>query len=154
MGYSRYFLIAVALLGLALGGCGPGGSADQGTDTAGTAEEEMVDINALITNADLKRGETLFLQCRACHSLAADEPNKVGPNLHGVIGRNAGLAEGFAYSDVMVNAGVIWSPETLNEFLARPSQFIPGNRMVFVGVRKPEDRANLIAFLQQATGAD
>ena len=153
MSNSRYLLIAVGLLGLVLGACGPGGSADQGTDTAGAEEEEMVDISALIANADLKRGETLFLQCRACHSLAADEPNKVGPNLHGMIGRKAGLAEGFAYSDAMVNAEVIWSPETLNEFLARPSQFIPGNRMVFVGVRKPEDRANLIAFLQQATAA-
>jgi cytochrome c len=154
MSNSRKFSAAVGILSLVLGGCGPGSSADRAAETAGAADGEMVNINALMANADIKRGETLFLQCRACHSLAADEPNKVGPNLHGMMSRNAGLAQGFSYSDALVNAEVIWSPETLNQFLARPSQFIPGNRMVFVGVRKPEDRANLIAFLQQATSAD
>ena len=150
MGNSRIILIGIGILGLALGGCGPGGSADQ----AAGAAEETVDIKALIANADLKRGQTLYLQCRACHSLAAGEPNKVGPNLHGFLGRKAGLAPGFAYSDALVNADVTWSPETLSKFLARPSRFIPGNRMVFIGVGKPQDRANLIAFLQQSTGAD
>jgi cytochrome c len=151
MNYSRFLLAFVGMLSLALWGCGPGGSEDQAGETAGAADGEIVDINALVANADVKRGQMLFLQCRACHSLAEGEPNKVGPNLHGVFGRNAGLAPGFAYSDAFVNAGVAWSPETLNEFLERPSQYIPGNRMVFVGVRKPADRANLIAFLQQAT---
>jgi len=145
--------MTVGIAVLALWGCGPGGSGDQAAETTGAAEGETVDINALMVNADMQRGEMLFLQCRACHSLAEGEPNKVGPNLHGVFGRNAGLAAGFAYSDAFVNADVTWSPETMNDFLARPSQFIPGNRMVFMGVGKPQDRANLIAFLQQATGA-
>jgi len=141
-------------MGLALAACGPGGSADSEEQGVGAAQDENVDINALVANADLKRGETLFLQCRACHSLAAGEPNKVGPNLNGFLGRKAGQAAGFAYSDAFVNADVTWNAETLNEFLARPSQFIPGNRMVFVGVRKPADRGNIIAFLQQATAGD
>jgi len=139
MSNSRRFLTAIGILSLVLGGCGPGGSGDQAAETEGAAEE-VVDINALIANADLKRGQTLFLQCRACHSLAAGEPNKVGPNLNGVLGRKAGLAPGFAYSDAFVNADVTWSPEALSKFLARPSQFIPGNRMVFIGVGKPQEK--------------
>jgi cytochrome c len=94
----------------------------------------------------------LFLQCRACHSLGEGEPHKVGPNLYGMFGQTAGQAPGFAYSEVMIESGVVWSPETLDAWLARPSEFMPGNRMVFVGIRKPLDRANLIAYLQQQTG--
>ena len=70
----------------------------------------------------------------------------------GVIGRKAGLAPGFSYSDQMTASGVVWSAETLDKFLLRPSDFIPGTRMVFVGLRKPEDRANVIAYLKQETG--
>jgi len=149
---TRFIPMLIGSFSLALAACGPGGSSDSAGESAGA--EESVDINALVANADPKRGEMLFLQCRACHSLAAGEANKVGPNLHGMFGRNAGLAPGFAYSDALVNADVTWGPETLSQFLATPSQFIPGNRMVFIGVRKPADRGSLIAFLQQATAAD
>ncbi|MGI9309036.1 MAG: c-type cytochrome, partial [Gammaproteobacteria bacterium] len=60
---------------------------------------------------------------------------------------------GFNYSDVVKGSGIVWTPEALDQWLERPSECLPGNRMVFVGIRKAEDRANLIAFLQQATGA-
>ena len=100
---------------------------------------------------DAANGESVFKKCKACHGL--DGKNKVGPNLHGVIGRKAGLAPGFAYSDPMTASEVVWSAETLDKFLLRPSDFIPGTRMVFVGLRKPEDRASVIAYLQQETGA-
>ena len=151
---SKYCPAIICAMGLALAACGPGAPTDSAGSGADAAEDENVDIAALVANADLKRGSTLFLQCRACHSLAAGEANKVGPNLHGFLDRKAGLAPGFAYSDAFVDADVTWNTETLNEFLARPSQFIPGNRMVFIGVGKPADRANLIAFLQQATAAE
>lgn len=150
----RNIFAPVVLLSLVLVACGPGGAPESTGDSEGTAAEAAVDINALMANADLKRGETLFLQCRACHSLAAGEPNKVGPNLHGMFGRKAGLAPDFVYSDPMAQSEVIWDPESLSAFLERPSQFMPGNRMVFIGVGKPVDRANLIAFLQQATSAN
>ncbi len=77
-----------------------------------------------------------------------------GSNNHGRSRfKEAGLAPGFSYSDAVAQSTIIWSAETLNEWLARPSDFLPGNRMVFVGIRKPEDRANLIAYLKQETGA-
>lgn len=111
------------------------------------------DLDARLAAADPRRGRTLFLQCRACHSLGEGEPHKVGPNLHGMFGRQAGTAPGFSYSDAVANSGIVWDPETLDKWLARPSDFLPGNRMVFVGIKDPQDRANLIVFLQRETGA-
>jgi cytochrome c len=95
----------------------------------------------------------MYFQCRACHSLYDGEPNKIGPNLYGIFDRKAGLAPGFAYSDALANTDVVWTAESMDAWLAKPSEFLPGNRMVFVGVRDAVDRASLIAFLQQETGA-
>ncbi len=69
-----------------------------------------------------------------------------------MFGRQAGGVPGFAYSDAVLNSDIVWTPETLNAWLAKPAEFLPGNIMVFVGVRDPQDRANLIAYLQQNTG--
>jgi cytochrome c len=141
-------LLYAGLLGLVLAGCGP----DGGQQAAGdAAPAEPVDINALVASADPNRGQSLYLQCRACHSLEQGGVNKVGPNLHGMFGSKAGFAEGFVYSDAIRGADVVWTPETLNEWLERPSQFLPGNRMIFVGIRRPEDRAAIIAFLERET---
>ena len=78
----------------------------------------------------------------------------MGPNLHGIFGRKAGLTPGFSYSDVITQSDITWSVDTLNSWLERPSEYLPGNRMVFVGIRNPVDRANLIAYLKKETGAD
>lgn len=101
----------------------------------------------------VERGQTIYAQCRACHSLSEGAPHMIGPNLYGIFDRKAGLAPGFAYSDVLANADVIWTAETMDRWLAQPSEFLPGNRMIFVGVNNAVDRASLIVFLQQATGA-
>ncbi len=154
-------LISVtAMLGLA--GCGGGGeaptSAPASAPAAGApsapAATESYDIDALVASADVARGQTLFLQCRACHGLEPEGMNKVGPNLYGMFGREAGKAPGFDYSDAVANSGIVWSAKTLDQWLARPSDFLPGNRMVFVGVPKPADRAALIAYIKQETGAN
>ena len=158
MPQSLRFAIAVLGMGTLMTACGQQvnsapAAGNSAAPAAAAAATDSYDITALLATADPSQGQIVFLQCRACHSLEAAGPNKVGPNLHGVIGRKAGLAPGFAYSDPMTASEVVWSAETLDKFLLRPSDFIPGTRMVFVGLRKPEDRASVIAYLQQETGA-
>ena len=101
-------------------------------------------------------GEIVLVLDSAFHqrgNLPRDVLLPVQRGLHGFLGRKAGLAAGFSYSEAVSQSGVVWSAETLDQWLARPSEFLPGNRMVFVGIRKPEDRANLIAYLKRETGA-
>lgn len=143
----------VVCFGILLSACAKGGDAAQASNPSTGASVSPAEFQSLLAAADPDKGQVLFLQCRACHSLEAGGPNKVGPNLHGVFGRKAGMTPGYAYSDALTQASIVWSGETLNEWLLRPSDFLPGNRMVFVGIRKPEDRANLIAYLQRETGA-
>jgi cytochrome c len=103
--------------------------------------------------ATMKLGKRVFLMCRSCHSTEPDGRHKVGPNLHGMFGSKAGAKEGFKYSDVVKNSGITWSEETLNEWLVKPKNFLPGNKMAFAGVPKEEDRKALIAYLKAETGA-
>ncbi|MCL4720685.1 MAG: cytochrome c family protein [Gammaproteobacteria bacterium] len=147
-------LTATLTFGLLLTACaeGGGGGARQAAAVAGNAAAPAQDLPALLGNADLDKGRVLFLQCRACHGLEQGGVNKVGPNLYGIFGQKAGSVPGFAYSEALAGADIVWSAEALDDWLARPSDFLPGNRMVFAGIRKPEDRANLIAYLKQETG--
>jgi cytochrome c2 len=97
---------------------------------------------------DPAAGEKVFNKCKACHVVDA-ETNRVGPSLHGVFGRTAGTVEGFNYSSAMKDSGVVWSDETITEYVSDPKGFVPGNRMAFPGLKKPEDIANLLAYLHQ-----
>lgn len=101
--------------------------------------------------ATMKLGQRVFLMCRSCHSTEKDGRHKVGPNLNGLFGAKAGAKEGFKYSDVVKNSGIVWSDETINEWLVKPKDFLPGNKMAFAGVPKPEDRKALIAYLKAQT---
>jgi cytochrome c len=95
-------------------------------------------------------GEEMLHKCEICHSLAADGPTKVGPNLHGIYGRKAGTAPGFAFSDAMKNSGIVWDDQTLAKFLRDPKETLPGNRMSFPGI-KDDLLGDLLARLKQAT---
>ncbi len=145
--------------GLAVIGLSACGGSEDSTAPAGAASSapaaavEEMDLSEMLANADIKRGETLYFQCRACHTLGEGGAHKVGPNLYGMFGRKAGQAAGFTYSDAVKNSDVVWSAETVSGWLEQPADFLPGNIMVFVGVKKPQDRANLIAYLQANTGA-
>lgn len=96
---------------------------------------------------DAAAGERVFALCRSCHVL--DEGvNRVGPSLHNIVGRQAGSVAGFNYSDANKNSGVTWTPDVLFEYLEDPKGFMPGTKMAFPGIKNPQDRANLIAYLQ------
>ncbi|MCU0895388.1 MAG: cytochrome c family protein [Rhodospirillales bacterium] len=96
------------------------------------------------------KGERVFKKCQACHALAPGEHTDKGPSLHGIFGRKAGTAEGYAYSEAMKAATVVWSEETLDAFLADAQGVVPGNTMNFSALRKPEDRTAVIAYLRRA----
>lgn len=99
-------------------------------------------------DADLRRGRIMFLQCRACHTTEADGEHRVGPNLHGLIGASAGSKEGFTYSEAMAGSEIVWGDDALDEFLLRPTDYVPGTIMVFAGIESADDRRALIAFIK------
>ena len=101
-------------------------------------------------DGDAAKGKKIFAKCKACHTLEAGK-NKVGPSLHGIIGRKAGSIEGFSYSDAMKNSGLTWDEATLDKYLTKPKDEVPGNKMMFPGLPKETDRQNLIAYLKEAS---
>lgn len=116
----------------------------------------VVALAALATPAlaagDADKGEKVFKKCQACHQVGDDAQNRVGPVLNDIIGRQAGTVEGFGYSDAMTEAGeegMVWNDEHLHEYLADPKGYIPKNKMSFAGLKKKEDRDDVIAYLEQ-----
>lgn len=98
---------------------------------------------------DPASGNVIFARCAACHDLNTGS-NRLGPTLKGVIGRKAGTAVGYTYSPALKAKGVVWSPASLDTFLAAPTRYAPGNKMAFAGLPNAKDRADLIAYLRQA----
>ncbi len=99
---------------------------------------------------DAANGEKVFRKCKACHSLEAGK-KKIGPSLAGMFGRKAGMVDGFKYSKAMIESGIVWDETTVDAYLANPKSYIPKNRMAFPGLKKEEDRADVIAYLLDAT---
>jgi cytochrome c len=105
---------------------------------------------ALGADGDPARGEEIYHRCQGCHSIDA---NRVGPRHAGLFGRRAGSLDDYNYSDAMRASGVVWNETTLDQFLAAPRKFIPGTKMPFAGIPDAQERADLIAYLKQATAA-
>ena len=103
--------------------------------------------------SQMERGAILYKRCQTCHTLNEGGRHRVGPNLWGVINSDAGSKSDFRYSRAMQTSGVIWTDEALDAYLANPREFIPQNRMSFAGLRRDEDRAAVIAYLREKTGA-
>lgn len=118
---------------------------------AGSAEPEGApDIAALMASADAAKGAEYFSKkCAVCHDASAGGPNKVGPNLHGVMGRKIASHAGFNYSEgLKAKSGESWNVENMNQFQYNPRKWAPGTIMAFAGNKKDAERANLIAYLQ------
>jgi len=101
---------------------------------------------------NVDKGKKLFEQrCASCHTIDSSAQHKTGPYLYGLIGRKTGQAEGYAYSEANRDKGIIWNKDTLNVYLENPKKYIPGTKMVFAGLKKKPDRADLIAYIEEAS---
>ncbi len=124
-------------------------------ETTFKVKKEAVKTNtqaaATIPQSENKLGRRVFLLCAACHNVVKGEAHKVGPNLNGFLGSKAGMKEDFVYSEELKNKGIIWSEETLREWLSNPASYVPGTKMAFVGVKKKEQQDALIEYLKEVT---
>ena len=111
----------------------------------------LLSVASARADGDPDMGKRQFAPCSACHTVEEGGPDKVGPNLHGVIGRKAGSKPGFAYSDALKNSGITWDEAKIDEWIKKPAALVPGTKMAFIGVSNDAVRANIIAYLKQAT---
>ena len=100
-------------------------------------------------DGDAAAGEVTFKVCRTCHQIGESARNFVGPELNGVVGRKAGTAPGYNYSDANKNSGLTWDEATLMKYLHSPREVVPGTKMAFPGLTRDSDIANVIAYLKQ-----
>ena len=111
--------------------------------------EDQIDISALLALGDVDTGKKVYKKCAACHSIAQDGKNKIGPKLYNVVGRAIGSVSNYKYSKALTSYGNEWNFEELNGFLLKPAKWIKGNKMGFVGLKKDKDRASVILYLNQ-----
>jgi cytochrome c len=128
--------------------------AEEGGD-AGAVADTPPDWGTVLATADVKAGEATFAKCKSCHSIEQGGPNGTGPDLWGVAGRKPGSHGGFAYSAAMTDFGskqAAWDYDHLYEFIKGPQKYIAGTKMTFVGIKKQDERINLIAYLRSQGG--
>lgn len=107
---------------------------------------------AALAQGDPANGENVFKKCKICHQIGEGAKNQVGPELNGVVGRKAGSLAGFSYSPAMKEAGekgLVWNDETLHKYLENPRDFIPKNKMAFVGLKQQKERDDVVAYLHK-----
>jgi len=124
-----------------------------GTATA-AAEPEGPSLAVLMASADPAAGEKVFKKCASCHDVEEGGPNKIGPNLYGVLNAAKGAHDGFSYSSALLEKGGNWNYESLNAFLKKPKDYIEGTKMSFAGIKKDGQRADLIAYLRTLGKSD
>jgi cytochrome c len=113
------------------------------------AKKEETPLPVLLAHASVDKGKQIARQCEACHTLAKGEPNKVGPNLYSIVGSDRGEGRGgFNFSSAMKSKGGKWSFDELFKFIDDPRGYIPGTAMTFAGIKNPQQRADVIAYLR------
>lgn len=120
---------------------------------AGAASDAPMPGAEILARGDADAGEKIFRKCTACHTAEDGGANRVGPNLHGIVGAPVAMVEGFRYSDALSAYGGDWTPDRLAAFLADPRAEVPGTRMGFAGLRKDQDQADVIAYLAKIAEA-
>ncbi len=126
----------------------PMGYAIAGVEAEGAGAAAGPSLNTLLANADVAKGEKVFAKCMACHTINQGGANGIGPNLYGVMGEPLATGHaGFAFTDALKSKGGSWTFEQMDHWLASPRDFAPGTKMSFAGLGNPEDRANIIAYL-------
>jgi cytochrome c len=113
----------------------------------GGPAEAAVPIATLLATADVAKGEAIFKKCVACHSIASGGANGIGPNLYATLGKPLASHAGFSYSDALKTKGGTWTFEAMNEWLANPKKYAPGNKMTFAGLGNPEERAAVLLYI-------
>lgn len=123
----------------------------ESSDHGGAAEKEeaAVPLATLLAEASAEKGASIAKKCSACHTFDKGGANKIGPNLHGVLGRPVGSVDGFAYSTALKGKGGNWDYESIDHFVTKPKEFIPGTKMAFPGIKKGDQRADLILYLRE-----
>ncbi len=127
--------------------CGEAGCVTESASAAEDAADPMMELAMAMPQADAAKGANVFKKCATCHTIEQGGPNKQGPNLYGVMGRDIGSHAGFSYSSALAEAPGAWSWEMMNAYIANPRGAIPGNVMAFAGISKAADRADLFAYL-------
>ena len=123
--------------------------ADNGGGESGASEKKELNIAEFMANADATKGAKTFAKCASCHTTDKGGPNKVGPNLYAIVGANKAHSSSFKYSKALASAGGTWTENDLAKFLHSPKKYLPGTKMSFIGISKPQDIANLIQYLKQ-----
>ena len=123
------------------------------SDEESSANSESGNIMALFASTNAAEGAKIFKKCAACHSITEGGANKIGPALWGVLGRPAGSVPGYKYSKAMAAHGKNWSFEEMNGFLIKPKDWIKGTKMSFAGLKKAEDRAAVILYMNENTNS-
>lgn len=140
--------------GEAAHGDGAGEATAEGAgEAAAPVEEVALPLGAMLAKANAENGAKVFKKCATCHTTEDGGKNKVGPNLWGIVGANRAHLGDFAYSDAMKGMGGQWDLASLNEFLANPKGYLPGTKMAFAGIKKGNDRADLLVYLNSLSAS-
>src|SRR4051812_29088956 len=138
-------LAAIAALALPVAACG-------GANPSGKSPQDLVaELPAPYNTGDIGAGKQVFQLCSACHTIGADQPSTVGPNLHGLFGRKGGAKTDFKNTPELVATGQTWDAETIARWVTAPQAEVPATKMLFIGVKDPKQRTDLIAYLKVAT---